>query len=133
MNKSSLKEIITDAVIKQLPTEWTDWSQEEAMKKWWVTFRREGGLRLSDIGDMAFRIAEIEFYNYDLLVEKDMPWQTFILDLNKKIKCPYYLGTTKQENKKAQPYIRLYDSKVAIMVSLYGNINLYLKSIKIRK
>ena len=60
MTKPSLKEIITDAVINQLPAGWTDWTHAEAMKKWWVTFRREGGLRLSEIGDMAFRIASNE-------------------------------------------------------------------------
>ena len=38
-----------------------------------------------------------------------------------------------RSDKKNKPYIRLYDSKVAMMVSLYGNINEYLESVKVRK
>jgi alanine racemase len=55
----------------------------------------------------------------------------YLLELNKKIKCPYYMGVNKLE-KRSFPYIRFYDSKIAMMISLYGNVNEYLDSIKVK-
>jgi hypothetical protein len=43
------------------------------------------------------------------------------------------LGVNKIEGKKKQPYIRLYDSKIAMMIELYGDIVSYLDSVKVRK
>ena len=126
---TKLKETITKAVIKQLNDD--TWTLEDAMSKWWMTGRRETGLRLTDMGDLSFRYADLEFYNYDFNVILDSGWHGFILEMNNKIKCPYYIGVNKTTDRK-QPYIRLYDSKIAIMVSLYGNINEYLDSIKVR-
>ena len=60
------------------------------------------------------------------------PTASKIEELNKKIKCPYYMGVNK-DGKKSFPYIRFYDSKIAMMVSLYGNVNEYLDSIKVKK
>lgn len=128
MTKPSLKEVITKTVIEQLPDNL--WVYDDAMKKWWMTVRSDRGLRLTDIGDMCFRHAEIEYYEYDLKISKEQSLHATILELSKKIKCPYYLGAKKDS--KVQPYIRLYDSRVAVMVSLYGNIMDYLKSIKER-
>jgi hypothetical protein len=130
MTKPSIKELITKTVIEQIPS--NVWTLEEAMKKWWMTVRSDRGLRLTDIGDLSFRHAEIEFYEYDLTISTEQSLHATILDLSKKLKCPYYLGGRKETNKKTQPYIRLYDSRIAVMVSLYGNIMDYLKSIKER-
>jgi hypothetical protein len=43
------------------------------------------------------------------------------------------LGVNKIEGKKKKPYIRLYDSKIAMMIELYGDIVGYLDSIKVKK
>jgi hypothetical protein len=131
MSNQSLKEVITHAVIGQLPVG-QEWSHADALTKWWMTGRRDGGLRLTEIGDMSFRISEIEFYDYEFNVKLEGGWHGYILELNNKIKCPYFLGVNKSDAKKNQPYLRLYDSKIAIMVSLYGNIQEYLKSVKAR-
>jgi hypothetical protein len=104
---------------------------DEAMQKWWMTMRNETGLRLTEMGDLSFRFADIAFYDYDFDIRLDDGWHNFILTMNKKIKCPYYVGLNKSKDVK-QPYIRLYDSKIAVMVSLYGNINDYLKSVKVK-
>ena len=130
MTKPSVKELITKTVIEQIPS--NVWTFDEAMKKWWMTVRSDRGLRLTDMGDLSFRHAEIEFYEYDLTIAKEQSLHATMLDLSKKLKCPYYLGARKETNKKTQPYVRLYDSRVAVMVSLYGNIMDYLKSIKER-
>ena len=52
---------------------------------------------------------------------------------SKKIKCPYYFGVNKNDMKEKEAYIRLYDSKIAMMVQLYGDIHSYLESVKARK
>ena len=126
------RETITKKIINELNSEEPLWNFDDAMKKWWMIPRPDGGLRLTDIGDLAFRYAKIEFYNYDFSINSSSGWHNFILEMNKKIACPYYIGVNKVNDSK-QPFIRLYDSKIAIMVSLYGNINEYLKSVKVRK
>ena len=83
-------------------------------------------------GTEAFRMAEIEFYQYELKLQPEIQYHAYILELNKKIKCPYYMGVNK-DGKKSFPYIRFYDSKIAMMISLYGNVNEYLDSIKVIK
>jgi hypothetical protein len=50
--------------------------------------------------------------------------------LNKKIHCPYYVGVRLDEKKKRHPYIRVYDHKIAMLMTLYGSINSYLASVK---
>jgi len=132
MTKPSVKELITKAVVSQLPVTWADWPLEDVMKKWWQTGVRGDSLRLTEMGDMAFRLAEIEFYQYDFTSPIEGSYHNYILSLSRKIKCPYFLGVTKNEGKKNRPHIRLYDSKIAMMVSLYGNIDSYLKSLKAR-
>jgi hypothetical protein len=130
INLKTKKQIITEAVLKQIPN--IDLSIDKAMFSWWMTGRHDG-LRLTDIGDLNFRLADIEFYEFNLLEDiKKNPtqeWNIFLLECNKKIKCPYYLGVNKQDGKK-MPYIRFYDSKIAMMVQLYGSIKEYLSSVK---
>jgi hypothetical protein len=107
MSKPSYKEQITDIVLKQIPPGKADWCLDDALRKWWQTGARSDGLRLTEIGDMAFRVAELEFYQYDFNVKLEEGWHGYILDMSKKLKCPYYLGVTKQQGKKNKPYIRL--------------------------
>jgi hypothetical protein len=134
MNKrKSLKEIITEAVMAELPDTFAEEKAtpvDKLLFKWWQSGRQEG-LRLTDYGDLAFRMAEIEFYQYDLASKPDTQYHAWVMELNKKIKCPYFMGVHK-DGKKSKPYIRFYDSKIAMMVSLYGNVNEYLDSIQIK-
>jgi hypothetical protein len=132
MTKPSYKEIITEAVVNQLPTEFVV-SKEDALKTWWFTGQSSDVLRLSENGDVNFRIAQIEFYQYEFIPKAEDTYHSYMIDLGKKMRCPYFLGVNKVEGKKSKPYIRLYDSKIAMMVSLYGNLDSYLKSIKVRK
>ena len=134
INPKLTKQIITEAVVKELPPA----SRKEIddidkiLSRWWVSGRQDG-LRLTDYGDMNFRMAEIEFYDFSL--EKDIKqnpnveWNNFLLKCSRKIKCPYYLGVNKVDGKKTV-FIRFYDSKIAMMVELYGSIEEYLQSIK---
>lgn len=125
---------ITEAVVKELPeASRKDIDDvDKILSRWWAT-GRQTGLRLTEIGDLNFRLAEIEFYDFNL--EKDIrqnpsiEWNNFLLECNRKIKCPYYLGVNKVNNK-STIYVRFYDSKIAMMVELYGSIKDYLNSVK---
>jgi hypothetical protein len=137
--RKTTKEQITEVVVGELPLSTKldiGDNIDRLLTRWWTTGRQEG-LRLTEMGDVYFRLAEIEFYNYELTsdIEKnadDFTYRNFLLSLNKKIKCPYFLGVNKVEGKNV-PYIRFYDSKIAMMVQLYGSLKEYLNSIKERK
>lgn len=111
----------------QLPDQHDD--IDHVISEWWMTGRQEG-LRLTAQGDAYFKLAEIEFF--DCALDKIPPgtWYSFLLDINKKIKCPYYLHVAnKVDSVKGDPFVRLYDSKIAMMLNLYGDIHSYLESL----
>lgn len=136
-NPKLTKRLITEAVVKELPeaSRKDIHDVDSILTRWWATGRQDG-LRLTDYGDLNFRMAEIEFYEFNL--EKDIKkhpgieWNNFLLECNRKIRCPYYLGVNKNEGKTKTIYIRFYDSKIAMMVELYGSIRDYLNSVKDR-
>lgn len=90
------------------------------------------GLRLTPFGDKKFQEANIEYYECPIKVTQQS-WPSFALDCSKKLDCPYYFGVNKVENQKSVPYIRLYDSKIAMMLTLYGDIQSYLESTKSKR
>jgi hypothetical protein len=125
-----LKETITDAVLDQLSSPKV--TSEKAMKIWWFTQPSSTNLRLTPQGDQALRDAEIEFFDLPISIDPSS-WYSFITQCGKKLKCPYYIGVNKVENEKKSPFIRLYDSKIAVVMTLYGDIHSYLDSIKERQ
>lgn len=126
-DRKKLKYTITKAVMDQLPS--NNLSIETIVSDWW--FAKSGdSLRLTPQGDKMFREAEIEFFDLPVKVKKTN-WYKFLTECNKKIKCPYYFSATKGTEAK-EPYIRLYDSKIAMMLALYGDIESYLESVKVR-
>ena len=132
-DRKSLKQIITEAVLAELPDNHSiDSTADALMVRIWASGRQDG-LRLTEYGDFIFRMAEIEYYQCDFKLRDGMSDHAYLLEINKKIKCPYYLGVNKIEGKKKQPYMRLYDSKIAMMIELYGDILTYLDSIKVKR
>jgi len=131
--RKPLKQIITEAVLAELPNSHSvDSSADSLMMRIWVSGRQDG-LRLTEYGDFLFRMAEIEYYQCDFKLREGTSEHAYVMEINKKIKCPFFLGVNKIEGKKKQPYIRLYDSKIAMMIELYGDIVSYLDSIKVKK
>lgn len=133
-NNLDIKLKLTNLVLQQIPKN-SSYNLSDKVEpnslltKWWFT-GRSGGLRLTERGDQSFKLAEIEFYEYLVPIkEMTVTYHSFILQLSKKINCPYYLDVN---TKKGQFIIRLYDSKIAMMVSLYGNLKDYLESVKIK-
>ena len=131
--RKSHKLIITEAVLAELPhNQSVDSTADGLMMRIWMSGRQDG-LRLTEYGDFIFRTAEIEYYQSNFKLREGTSEHAYVMEINKKIKCPFYLGVNKIEGKKKQPYIRLYDSKIAMMIELYGDIVSYLDSVKVRK
>lgn len=129
----SQKHRITEAVLAEIPKShriYHEMPVEQVIFKWWFTGRQEG-LRLTEEGVTAFQLADIEFYDHEFK-QDGQSYHNFILALNKKIKCPYYIGASKKGSEKFF-YIRLYDSKIAMMIKLYGTLQEYLDSVKEKK
>ena len=102
---------------------------EDLYTKWFYTGRNEG-YRLTEIGDQAFRLAEIEFYEIPV-GNIEFGHYEFLLELNKKIRCPFYLSVKRstvlnRDVYNIHPIIRIYDSEVAMMIGLYGSLLDYL-------
>ena len=135
--RKSVKQYITEAVLAEIPKHLfndSDLDIDQLIFKWWLTGRQEG-LRLREEGLSAFLLAEIEYYEYDLLAPVGR-WYEYLLELNKKIKCPYYIDANRKHPTSElndKPSIKLFDSKIAMMVSLYGTIPNYLESIKVKR
>jgi hypothetical protein len=124
-------------IVKTILTETRDdpdfsWNNHEPDKlvfEWFVTGRRGDGLRLTDVGSTAFTKANIAHYTFDLKQEL-ANWGNYVMLLNKKIHCPYYIGVNLDGKKKKKPYIRVYDHKIAMLITLYGAIDEYMESVK---
>lgn len=128
MNKSK-KEIITKILLQELPDNYFNTTEvEKIIFKIWCTGRTGSGLRLTEEGYKAFTDANLAFYEYIFDVKKIVKdkknFTKLSIALDKKIKCPFYAGI---KIEKKQPFIRVYDSKVAMMINLYGSIEEYLK------
>lgn len=127
--KQSITEIILDILSKT--KNHINENYNDVLFKWWFTGRQDG-LRLTEDGVLAFQLADIAYYDYPF-VQDGQTYHNFILELNKKMSCPYYLGVNKTDKSKKTFYIRVYDSKVAVMLNLYGSLQDYLKSINLKK
>lgn len=126
----SVKSKITEAVLNELPinNSYKNVSLNHLLFRWWTTGRAGQALRLNEEGKLAFTDANIEFYDFPLkpLNKPTLRSKEYTLKVGKKVKCPFYIGFKTQSINSA--YIRIYDSKVAMMITLYGSFNEYLES-----
>jgi hypothetical protein len=90
---------------------------------WW--YGRGDGLRLSEEGVKLFSSLNIEYYEFPIIFkEKSYSYYGLLIELSKKIMCPYHIFN--QSNK---PYLRVYDSEIAMMITLFGSVEEYLMSL----
>lgn len=129
------KKEITDLVLGELPNDstniWKELSNDDTIFRWFQTGRGGSGLRLTEQGMQAFALAKLAHYDFDIDVKKikSSDYNTFVSKLTKKLACPYYLGVKKtSEGKKT--FIRIYDHKIAMMLTLYGDLHDYVDSVK---
>jgi len=113
---------------------WRDKQPERLIFEWFVTGRAGSGLRLTDAGKMAFEHYKIAHYDFDFTppdkIRGHSNWGKYTLVLDKKIKCPYYIGIRINDKNKKQPYLRLYDHQIAMMLALYGDLDSYIEMVK---
>jgi hypothetical protein len=142
MNFHKSKQEITEAVLQELPIgKWHKLTLDKLVFQWWQTGRGGQGLRLSNLGYLAFNEAKIAGWEFEIKITAKSPKkrigsvirntiatdQQFITELTKKVKCPYYIGIDKTE-KTPKAFIKIYDHKTAMMITLYGSLMEYLEA-----
>ena len=132
MTKLTYKEQITQSVMDQLNDELLTFPH--AMKTWWQNPMRDRAMRLTYVGDLQFRHAGLEYHDHSFTISKSKSYYQFMMELSKKIKCPYYIDVenTEDGSGKRKPYIRLYDDRISMMLNLYGDLDTYLQSVRTR-
>jgi len=126
------KHKILEVVINQIPDFKNKTSIDELILKYFWTGRSSESLRLTLDGSVLFEEANIAYYEFPLdkkILSTQSSTRGFILTVGKKLKCPFYILTKEEKNKKAL-YIRLYDHKIATLVTLYGDFSIYLDTLK---
>jgi hypothetical protein len=96
-------------------------------KLYWFTGRSTKNLRLTEEGKKAFDMLDLEFFEFHLNTTTER-YSYHIINIGKKLKTPFYIGFRNRYYKSA--YIRVYDSKIAMLINLYGSFDEYLNSIK---
>ena len=133
------KKQITQAVLESLPRgPYHSIPIDNVIFEWWLTGRGGQGLRLNTAGLEAFNLAKLEYYDFPLGLENKtmhrkriVAPESFVQELIKKITCPYYLGVHKIKGKNGDPFIRVYDHKTAMMITLHGTLRDYLDATSI--
>jgi hypothetical protein len=111
---------LVETLIAELPDGHEE-TAERGMKLWWYNIRKEGGLRLTDIGYFVLKnMLEIESYNMDIDIERFD--RQMLLDLDRKLQMPYYIVV----KKKLPIAIVMFGSREAMLARLYGSLDKFL-------
>ena len=115
------KRKLTEELIKLLPEEQRI-SVASAVPSWWYNLRRNGGMRLTNLGYQVF-VDDLELEHYSYSIDNPLLFnQQTVLNLDRKMQMPYYI-----ESKKGIPKrIVFFGSREAVMINLYGNLEQFL-------
>ena len=113
------KRQITQKVLELMPD---PCSLKEALVTWYFNLREDGGLRLTMKGLKAFESCELASYTCDL--KPGTLTMSVLLNLDKKLQWPYFIDS---KNK----YIKLFGSRDAVLVHLYGDLVKFLDSLTV--
>jgi len=117
---------IVQRLMPQVPMEYQQ-STDSAMKTWWANIRRDGGMRLTELGfEILHHVLKLESWQFDL-ADLDRPVFTkrLILDLDRKLEWPYYIEVN---IKKKRRRIVFFGSREAMMATLYGDLQKWISS-----
>lgn len=136
MNHRIRKQKLVETVLAELPKSYCEELAPDKIVDLWFMSPNQEGLRLTQPGCEALIAAGFEYFDFELS-KKESPhgWYKVLLDLSKKVKCPFYLGSTKVATSiigNRKTFIRIFDSKIAMLVSLYGSMFDYLDSVKVK-
>lgn len=120
---------LTSTIFENIPDHvnpWRDKTLDSLVSDWWMTKRSPSCYRLSDTGKLAFQLADIKGYEFPIRLEDKNQYLRMFRQglLSKKVKCPYFVGLKNTHINSA--YIIVYDSRIAMMITLYGDILDYL-------
>lgn len=92
---------------------------------WWTNVRKSGGLGLTYNGYMGFELAKLESYDFEVNIKKlgIVRSALYAAHLNRNLKCPHYL----YKNENSQMMVKIYDSRIAMMIGLYGSLEIFLE------
>lgn len=107
---------------------------EDAEASWWYFREGHANMRLTDAGDTAFTKVDLESYElpfYDVdRVKLGLPYGSLeMFKMLGKLPGPWYMPVKNHK----QPTVRLYDGITASMITLYGSVENYLKTITEKK
>ena len=111
----------------QIPMEYQQ-SQDHAMRTWWANIRRDGGMRLTDLGyEIMHDILKLKSWELDFKdQDKTIFTKRLIVDLDRKLEWPYYI---KVSIKRKRRRIVFFGSREAMMATMYGDLKQWLASI----
>ena len=113
------KDSITRKILEGLPDNDRP-TFEEACQSWWMNFRDDGGMRLTQTGYLAISTLDIQHYTFDVPPSLPaLPGQ--LLTLDRKLDCPYFIRLGKK------PQLIVFGSQQATMMALYGDLVKFLK------
>jgi hypothetical protein len=118
---------IVQRLMPQIPMEYQQ-SIESAMRTWWANIRRDGGMRLTDLGyEIMHDVLRLESWELDL---RDRDHTVFtkrlIVDLDRKLEWPYYIEVSMKRKRRRMVF---FGSREAMMATMYGDLKQWLASI----
>jgi hypothetical protein len=124
MTKFANRDQVTGAVLRILTPDYTEEDLHQANITWWQNFRRNGGFALNPKGAEAFKDAGIEYQEYEIGPAGVMTGMGYQSTLAIKMVVPYYFYINERRMR-----VKIYDSRVSMMVVLYDTIHEYLDSL----
>lgn len=115
---------LTTQLVSKLPV--TNITVDEALKDWWMGAVDNTGLRLSDEGFFVLTTV-LNLDSYYFTISPEMVTSGFLLKVARYFDCPFYLVPAK---KTGIIGIRVFGSKEATLITLYGDLGKYLASNK---
>lgn len=129
------KQLITEIVIKELPDGHEDklLTPDDLFIKYWITGRSGDVMRLTKQGYNAFVAAGLQEYSYNIYLRSlshklnNIKVNQLTLLMGKLLECPWYLTIAVEPNEEGKSFsLKIFDSKVAMMINLYGSVEDYL-------
>jgi len=119
---------ITEKILSILNPDYTADDLHNANVTWWKNIRSTGGYGLTYAGSQAFEKAEIEFQEFDEGPSGYMSMMSMSLTLDTKMVTPYYFYSNEKRRK-----VKIYDSRIAMLITLYETVNDYINTLDNRR
>jgi len=118
---------IVQRLMPQIPMEYQH-SIESAMRTWWANIRRDGGMRLTDLGyEIMHDVLRLESWELDLRDRDHIVFtKRLIVDLDRKLEWPYYIEVSMKRKRRRMVF---FGSREAMMATMYGDLKQWLASI----